>query len=137
MRDPFSITASRSFRFFSRSSTLASTTLRASPRSSVDDHASEESMPSAWRSAFAGAGPARRLAHVAVLALDAGAARRRVAVLVPHDFELDPRMDGDLVAPDAEFRLLDLRERHDAGVDLGAAARAGRIDLPVIGVREH
>src|SRR5262249_4684359 len=52
------------------------------------------------------------LAHVAVLAGDAGPERRAVAILIPHDLELDAQVDGNLVAADAELRLGDLGVRH-------------------------
>src|SRR5204863_801065 len=60
------------------------------------------------------------LAHVAVLAGDAGFACRAVAILIPHDLELDAQVDGNLVAADAELRLGDLGVRHHAVVDVRA-----------------
>src|SRR5262245_2413686 len=50
----------------------------------------------------------RDLAHVAVLAADAGFACRAVAILIPDNLELDAEIDGDLVATDTELRLGDL-----------------------------
>ena len=66
-------------------------------------------------------GFARDFAHVAVLAGDAGLSRRAVAVLIPHDLELDAEIDRDLMAADAELRLRELRVRHHAVVDARAA----------------
>ena len=63
---------------------------------------------------------AGHLAHVAVLAGDTCIARRAVAVLVPDDLELDPQVDGNLMAADAELRLGELRVRHHAVVDVRA-----------------
>src|SRR5262249_10721682 len=59
----------------------------------------------------------RDLAHVAVLAGDAGFHCRAVAILIPHDLKLDAQVDGNLVAADAELRLGELGVRHHAVVD--------------------
>ena len=61
------------------------------------------------------------LAHVAVLAGDAGFACRAVAILIPDDLQLDAQVDGNLVAADAELRLGDLVVRDHALVDIVAA----------------
>src|SRR5690606_9355930 len=47
-------------------------------------------------------GFSRNLAHVAVLAGDAGLFCRAVTILIPYDLELDPEVDGNLMAADAE-----------------------------------
>ena len=60
------------------------------------------------------------LAHVAVLAGDAGLACRAVAILIPHDLELDAQVDRNLMAADAELRLGELGVRHHAVVDFHA-----------------
>ena len=60
------------------------------------------------------------LAHVAVLAGDARFACRAVAILIPHDLELDAQVDGNLMAADAELRLGELGVRHHAVVDVRA-----------------
>ena len=62
------------------------------------------------------------LAHVAVLASDAGFACRAVAILIPDDLQLDAEVDGDLVAADAELGLGDLVVGDHALVDIVAAA---------------
>src|SRR5690606_17793596 len=59
-------------------------------------------------------GLSRNLAHVAVLAGDAGLFCRAVTILIPYDLELDPEVDGNLMAADAELRLGELRGRHHA-----------------------
>src|SRR5262245_58231096 len=62
------------------------------------------------------------LAHVAVLAGDAGFAGRAVAILIPDDLQLDAEVDGNLVAADAELRLGDLVIGDHALVDVVAAS---------------
>src|SRR5262249_11047313 len=57
------------------------------------------------------------LAHVAVLAGDAGFHCWAIAILIPHDLKLDAQVDGNLVATDAELRLGELGVRHHAVVD--------------------
>ena len=66
-------------------------------------------------------GLSRNLAHVAVLAGDAGLARRAVAILLPDDLQLYPQVDGNLVAAHAELRLGDLVVCNHALVDIVAA----------------
>src|SRR5262245_52338467 len=73
-------------------------------------------------------GLSRDLAHVAVLAGDAGFHRRAVAILIPHDLELDAQVDGNLVAADAELRLGDLGVRHHAVVHVGAPSVLAGLD---------
>src|SRR6187551_2432795 len=66
------------------------------------------------------------LAHMAVLASDAGFACGAVAILIPDDLQLDAQVDGNLVAADAELRLGDLIVGDHALVDVVAASvRAG------------
>ena len=65
----------------------------------------------------------RHATHVAVLALDALLARRRRAVLLPHDFQLDAGVDGDLMAGRAELAA---REGLEVDArDVNVLARAG------------
>ena len=68
------------------------------------------------------------LAHVAVLAGDAGFARRAVAILVPDDLQLDAQVDGNLVAADTELRLGDLVVPDHAIVDVVAAPISAGLD---------
>ena len=68
------------------------------------------------------------LAHVAVLAGDAGFACRAVAILIPDDLQLDAEVNGDLVAADAELRLGDLVVRDHALVNVIAAPVSAGFD---------
>src|SRR5262249_5417111 len=68
------------------------------------------------------------VAHVAVLASDACLACRAGAKLIPHDFQLDAKVDGNLVAADAELRLGDLRVREHAIVDAVATPAFAGLD---------
>src|SRR5262249_38820637 len=61
------------------------------------------------------------LAHVAVMAGDAGVACRAVAILIPDDLELNAKVDGHLMAADADLRLGEVGVRHHAVVDVRAA----------------
>ena len=70
----------------------------------------------------------RDLAHVAVLAGDAGFACRAVAILIPDDLQLDAKVDGNLVAADAKLRLGDLVVRDHAVVDVVAAPLGTGLD---------
>src|SRR5262245_12074542 len=70
----------------------------------------------------------RHLAHVAVLAGDAGFACRAVAILIPDDLQLDTEVDGNLVAADAELRLGDLGVRDHALVDVVATPVSAGLD---------
>ena len=82
-------------------------------------------------------GLAGHLAHVAVLAGDAGLARWAVAILIPDDFQLDAEVDGDLVTADAELRLGDLVVGDHALVDVVAAAVLAGFDRIGLLVGEH
>ena len=77
---------------------------------------------------------ARHAAHVAVLALNALLARRRRTILLPHDFELDARVHGDLVAGRAEFAARERLEIDAGHVDvLAGALFVGRcLDLEML-----
>ena len=78
-----------------------------------------------------------RLAHMAVLAADAGFACRAVAILIPDDFQLDAEVDCNLMAADAELRLGDLVVRDHALVNVVAAPVGTRFDRVGILVGEH
>src|SRR5262245_25009839 len=71
---------------------------------------------------------AGHLAHVAVLAGDAGFAGRAIAILVPNDLEFDAEVDGNLVAADAELRLGDLVVGDHALVDVVAPPVGAGLD---------
>src|SRR5262249_163104 len=66
-------------------------------------------------------GLSRDLAHVAVLTADAFLACRAVAILIPHDLELDAEVDGNLMTRDAELGFGKLRIGHHAVVNISAA----------------
>src|SRR5262245_6806067 len=65
---------------------------------------------------------------MAVLAGDTGLPRRAVAILVPHDLELDAQVDGNLVTTDAELRLGDLGVRHHTVMDVRTPTVFARLD---------
>ena len=60
------------------------------------------------------------IAHVTLLTGDALFEGGRCTVLVPDNFQLDAKVDGNLVTTDAEFRLVELFEANGVRMDWAA-----------------